>query len=195
MGDSDSLPMDGEHAKLTAYVHSGPEFVSAGRLASFWMLLGGALLCASCHKQPVIWQQSHIRVADPLVSRQILYGFYDAAGNDWRWTGPAFSVALKPPIVEADKGARLRVQLYFPPAEIKQLGPITLSAETVDYKYNQVTYEEGGPHEFWADVPPAALCTNVLPITFFVDKYLKGSKSDSRDLGVVVTSITLSRTP
>ena len=138
---------------------------------------------------------SSIRVADPSVSKQLISGFYDAGGNDWRWTGPLFRVALKPPVSghsEALKPAVLHVHLYFPPDQIRHLGFITLSAETGRYKYNQVTYEEGGPHEFIAEIPAAALCTNVLPITFSLDKYLHGSTVDTRDLGVVISSISLS---
>ena len=87
--------------------------------------------------------------------------------------------------------ASLRVQLYFPPEEVHQLGPITVQARSSDYNYGSVTYKEGGPHEFVVTVPAEALITNILPVTFCLNKYLPASKTDPRDLGTVVTSIRL----
>lgn len=168
-------------------------FTSPSKRVSFCTLVILAV-SQSCGRQQTPWQQSSISVADPSISRQLLYGFYEADGNSWRWTGPSFGVALRVPPGIAGKTAQLHVQLYFPPAQIKHLGFTTLSAETGNYKYNQVTYEEGGPHDFVASVPAAALCSNVLPIYFFLDKFEKGSRKDARDLGVVVTSISLSAT-
>jgi hypothetical protein len=87
--------------------------------------------------------------------------------------------------------ATLKVELYFPANEIAQLGPITLQAATDDEELGAETFSEGGPHEFLATVPARFLCTNVLPITFSLNKYLPRSPADSRDLGAVITSVSL----
>jgi hypothetical protein len=87
--------------------------------------------------------------------------------------------------------AQLKVQLYFPPTEIAQVGPITLLASADDKELGAITFSEAGPHEFVAVVPASILCTNVLPITFSLDKFLPPSPADSRKLGAVVNSVSL----
>lgn len=81
--------------------------------------------------------------------------------------------------------------LYFPQSEISELGPITLSATTPGFALGEATYYKGGSHQFEVEVPRGALCTNILPVTFSLDKYLPPSQQDGRTLGTVVTSISL----
>jgi hypothetical protein len=147
----------------------------------------------SCHKSSATLKSS-IEMSDLTASSQLISGFYELSENRWRWTAPTFTVALAPPLVagqQATRPATLHVQLYFPPAQIDQLGPVTVEAESPGYEYGHVTYKEGGPHEFVVTIPQDALCTNLLPVTFSLDKYRPGSKNDARDLGVVVSSIRL----
>ena len=169
----------------------------AYNLSAFLIFIFSWLCCSACHQNKEFWPASSIRVADPAIAKQLIAGFYEVSENRWRWTGPVFEVALKPPRVRRSqdqplKSAELRVQIYFPEAEINQLGPITMTAQTSGHQYESTIYSKGGSYEFVADIPADALCTNVLPITFSLDKYLHASKTDPRDLGVVVTSFTLS---
>lgn len=134
---------------------------------------------------------------DLSTSRQLIFGFYEVEGsgrNQWRWTAPTFAVALRPPASKSAqpvRPARLSLELYLPPNEIDQLGPITVHAATSEYELGATTYDKAGAYVFEAEVPARALCTNVLPITFAFNKYLHGSSADARDLGAVVTSISL----
>lgn len=140
------------------------------------------------------WPSTSINAADSANSRQLISGFYDIEGTEthWRWAGPVFTVALRPPgSPQLMRPAKLSVQLYFPPNEIDQLGPITLRAIADDEELGATTFSEAGPHEFVATVPASSLCTNVLPITFSLDKFLPRSAADSRDLGAVITSVSL----
>jgi hypothetical protein len=87
--------------------------------------------------------------------------------------------------------AKLTVDLYFPPSEMNALGPITLNASSSEHEFGAMTYYEDGPQKFEVEISPEALCTNVLPITFSLDKYLPPSRAEARELGMVVTSISL----
>lgn len=163
------------------------------RVCAAIMTAGIAL--SSCTRK-VIWPASRVEVSDPKTSKQVIYGFYDAIGNSWRWTGPEFMVALGIPLKngkpQSDTGpAYLHLQLYFPPDEIPRLGPVTLSASSPGFKYRDVTFTAGGPQEYVSPVPAAALKTNLLPVRFTLDRYLHGSGADNRDLGVVVSSVAL----
>ncbi|MFL6450190.1 MAG: hypothetical protein ACJ746_21300 [Bryobacteraceae bacterium] len=151
-----------------------------------------ASLFAGCHR-PTAWRASSFSITDPTISRQLISGFY-ASENGWRWAGPTFTFALPPPARTGPdplKPAKLTLSLFFPPNEIDQLGPITITATGSDYQFGKATYDKPGPYDFVVEIPPEALCTNVLPVTFSLDKYLHGSNADVRDLGVVVNRISL----
>lgn len=140
------------------------------------------------------WPASSFSVADPSVVRQLVSGFYEVNDNRWRWTAPSFTVAFRPPnlnYTQPLRPARLTVSLYFPQAEIDQLGPITLTASGAEDQFGQTTYNAGGSHTFVADLPARALCTNVLPVTFSLNKSFHGSGGDARSLGMVVNSFSL----
>ena len=133
-------------------------------------------------------------MADLKITKQLISGFYELSEDGWRWTAPTFSVALNPPNSGANqvlRPAKLTVELYFPQLEIDQLGPITLTAISDGQVFGTTTYTRGGSYLFAASVPAKALCTNVLPVTFQLNKFIPASKADPRDLGTVVTSIHL----
>lgn len=146
-----------------------------------------ASLLGSCHRQ----RESRVgtfSVADPLVSKQLVSGFYSVESG-FRWAGPTFTFGL--PIPESTGGprtARFVVSLYLPPNELEQLGPVTITATGPEIQFGKVTYDKAGPHDFVVEIPPAFLCcTNVVPVTFSVDKHMRRENGDARDLAVVVT--------
>ncbi len=166
--------------------------MAASSIAVSALCLALCLSVVGCRRQtePV----SFVGVADPLVSKQLIFGFYEVSDNRWRWTAPTCMVALKPPAPLAGgplSPVRLVVDLYFPKAEVDQLGPITLTAATACSTFGSQTYKHGGPHTFTADVPSSLLCTNILPVTISLDKFLPPSRSDSRSLGMVMNSVSL----
>ena len=150
------------------------------------------VLLSSCHRQTQ-WRASSFSVADPSVSKQLVRGFYRVESG-YRWAGPSFTFALPPPAranTDAPKPAKLTLSIYFPLTQIDRLGPITSTATGSEYQFGKATYDQPGPYDFAVEIPAAAFCTNVLPVTFSLDKYLHGSNSYLRDLGVVVNRISL----
>ena len=151
-------------------------------------------MCVSCHhEQNPPELKSRIDVASSADARQLISGFYNVEGTDkkWRWTGPVFTIALRPPDSDAKPGV-LKAHLYIPSTEIDQLGPITLTAAISDDKeIGEATYSTGGSHEFIAQVPVDDLRSNLVPVTFSLDKYVSRSPADNRDLGIVVTDISI----
>jgi hypothetical protein len=134
-------------------------------------------------------------MGDPAAAAQLIGGFYEIEGhgaNAWRWTKPDFTLALAPP-PGSERGARLRVQLYFPETQIRKLGPITLTAFINDQPLEPETFSAGGSQDFVRDIPACLLDTSVLPIRFSFDPYAPKSSADGRDLGAVVTTAELVR--
>jgi hypothetical protein len=148
------------------------------------------LLLAACHRK---WPEyaSSVRVADPERRHQLISGFYDVVNHQWCWTARQFQVLLGPPKDGGTRGGVLTVNLYFPDNEMNEVGSITLTAYTGDFELESVTYKKAGVQEYRSDVPPEALCTDIVPIQFIFDKALPPSNRDPRELGAVVTSITL----
>lgn len=132
-------------------------------------------------------------MGDPAAAGQLISGFYGIEGqgaNEWRWTKPDFSLALAPP-PGSERGARLRVQLFFPETQIRKLGPITLTAFVDGQPLEPETFRAGGSQDFVRDVPACFLNTSVLPIRFSFDPYEPKTAADGRDLGAVVTAAEL----
>jgi hypothetical protein len=158
------------------------------------LLVIATLFVADCHKQRA-WPASEIKVADLRARRQLIFGFYDAdSSGGWRWCAPVFSVALNPPDSYVERPrmpAKLSLELFFPQPEIDVLGPITLTASTDGRVLGRTTYTKAGSHLFTATVPAEVLHTNMLPVLFSLDKFIPASKADPRNLGAVITSISL----
>ena len=155
-------------------------------------MLAAAVL-SSCHRHTE-GRVSSFSVVDPTVSKQLISGFY-ASENGFRWAGPLFTFVLPPPVHtsgDTAKAAQVTLSLYFPQNEIDQLGPVTITATGLEYQFAKATYDKAGAYDFVVEIPPAAFsCTNLLPLTFSVDKYLHGANGDVRDLAVVVNKISL----
>jgi hypothetical protein len=150
------------------------------------------ILLSSCRSKKTQLSSS-FSVADPSVSKQLIAGFY-AIETGFRWAGPSFTVALAPPTLDPERRQplKLTLSLYFPQNEIDQLGPVTITALGSEYQFGKVTYDKAGPHDFEVEIPPAAfLCTNVLPVTFTLDKHMRPTNGDARDLGVAVNRVSL----
>ena len=149
--------------------------------------LAFSLACHRSNKGP----SSVINVADPATANQLLSGFYNVESNRWRWTNQDFSVALKPPPGGEQKGATLRLHLFIPDSQLKKLGPMTLSAELDGHPLGPETFSEEGSYIYARDIPGDALRSDLIPVTFSLDKAAPPSAQDSRELGAVVTSIEL----
>ena len=153
------------------------------------LLMGAALaMSPGCHRPET--PASVINMSDPSRANQLIYGFYDVEMHAWRWTAGKFKVGLKPPADSTHRGARLRLDLFIPDAQIQGLGPMTLTATAAGSPLEPETFSKPGTYVYWRDVRAELLDSNILPVDFHFDRYwpwdVKG-----RELGAVVSAVAL----
>jgi hypothetical protein len=136
-----------------------------------------------------------VNMADPAQAGQLWSGFYDIEGGKSRWTARNFSILLKAPPDSDRNGAELALKLYLPEAQIRSLGPITMSADAGGHQLPSRTFSESEETTYSAHVPAEALRSGFIAVNFRLDKSSVGFNGDARELGVVVTSITLDPAP
>ncbi len=132
-------------------------------------------------------------MGEPAGAQQLIAGFYGADGNPWRWTSRRFAVVLLPPKGAEKSGATLVVKLYIPEPEMKTLGPMTLNADIGEYSLASETFSKPGSWQYERDVPSALIPSagQVLPVVFHFDRALAPWQADGRELGAVVSEISL----
>jgi len=155
-----------------------------------WPLLGALTLLSGCHrarKPPV----STIGMADAEHADQLISGFYPVERDKWRWTAQKFTVGLGPPPGSAQRGAKLVLELYIPDNQIEKLGPMTLRAEAAGRVLDPETFTKPGSYMYSRDLPASLVDTNLVPVNFSLDKAALPSTTDGRELGAVVTGVSL----
>lgn len=128
---------------------------------------------------------SSINMADPSQATQLLSGFYDVEGKS-RWTAKNFSVLLKAP-----PGAELRLKLFVPDVQLRNLGSITMSANVNGRALPSRTFSKSGEYTYSAQIPADALTPGLIVVNFQLDKASVGLNGDARELGVIVTEVSL----
>jgi hypothetical protein len=136
---------------------------------------------------------SVIDMANPATANQLLSGFYDLENNAWRWTARRFSVALETPPDADRKGATLLLNFYISDAQAKKLGPMTLNAEINGAHLAPQTYASSGRFTYSRRIPSSVLQQQMIPVSFIFDKATPPSGAEARELGVVVTSVEVTR--
>jgi hypothetical protein len=149
------------------------------------------MILVDCHRARRKELVSVVNVADPSIAKQLVGGFYKIEGKSWRWTSRQFIVSLLPPLGSEQKGAKLSLRFFIPEDQISKLGPMTLNAEIDDYSMAPETYTKGGEHFYVREVPANLLRTNVVPVIFTFDKSSPPAGGDGRELGAVVSLISL----
>ncbi len=152
-------------------------------------------LLSGCHQARRSDPVSVIEVNDPALSKQLIGGFYKIEGNRWRWTARQFIVSLLPPPGSDQKGAKLSLHFFLPEDQVAKLGPMTLKAEIDDYSLGAETYSSGGDSYYTREIPASLLRTNRIPVIFSFDKAKPPDGADGRELGAVVTLISLIANP
>jgi 4-amino-4-deoxy-L-arabinose transferase-like glycosyltransferase len=148
------------------------------------------------HQQDSHQQDSHEQVeskvltGDPRFAKQ-LEGFNQIEPGGWRWTTREFAVSLRALDESEQAGARLTLQLFIPESSIQKLGAITLTARLGDRVIGSETYSVAGDHTFTRDLKPGWLKAGANRVAFALDKSVKPSAADGRELGVVVSSASL----
>jgi hypothetical protein len=131
---------------------------------------------------------SSVNMADPAQAAQLLNGFYGIEGGRSRWTAKTFSVLLKAP---PGNSVALSLKLYVPEVQIRNLGPITISAEVAGQELPSLVLSKPMEYTYSASVPAQALRSGFAVVNFRLDKSSIGLNGDARQLGVVVTEVGL----
>ena len=152
------------------------------------------LLFGSCHAKRVAFL-ADLKMGDVSADGQLIGGFYQIEQNQWRWAARRFAVVLSPPPGSERAGGILRLHLFIPNSQIVTLGSITLSAETEDAALPPETFTKGGTYTYSRSVPAAACRGTLLPVVFNLDKAIARSVADPRELGAVVTEVSVEGNP
>jgi hypothetical protein len=134
---------------------------------------------------------SSVAMNDPKQESQLLTGFYAIEANSWRWTAQNFSVNLRTPANAAQKGGTVDLELTVPEVAIQKLKSVTLSAKTGDTALLTKKYTQAGQYSFKADLPPAAFSRASTRIDFSLDKVMPPAGGDQRELGIIVSAVSL----
>jgi hypothetical protein len=134
---------------------------------------------------------SGVNMADPAQAAQLLNGLYGIEGGKSRWTAKNFSVLLKAPPGSEKNGAELALKLYIPEVQIRSLGAMTLSADAGGHELPARTFSRSDEYTYSAHVAAEALRSGFVAVNFRLDKSSSGLNGDARELGVVVTAVSL----
>jgi len=134
---------------------------------------------------------SVVNMADPKTAVQLTRGFHVVESDAWRWTMKTFSVALRPPKDSERNGAKLQMRFAIPESLISRLGPMTLSARVNGVDAGSEMYSKAGECVYDHAVPASALAAEIVIVDFALDKALAPGEQDSRELGVVASSVGL----
>ncbi len=134
---------------------------------------------------------SSVNTADPAQAAQLLDGFYGIEGARSRWTAGNFSVLLKAAPDSQVNGAALKLQLFIPEAQMQKLGAMTLRADVGGQELAAQTFSRSSQYTYSAQVPAPALRSGFAVVKFRLDKSSAGLNGDARELGVVVTGVSL----
>ena len=132
---------------------------------------------------------SVIQIGDPRAAPQLLKGFYGIEEKSWRWTMGQFSVALRPPRNAALNGATLHFKFTLPEAVLAKLKTVSLSASINGTTISPETYTQPGAFDYSRDVAPNLLSGDAINVEFTLDKFLPAGMVETRELGVIATSV------
>ncbi len=167
-----------------------------------WFCCLAALACLGCPRnEPMMPIEEgedspaqllpSINVADPRSEPQLLEGFYPLEQGTWRWTEKEFSVILSVPAAVPGHQPNLDARVSLPSA-LQDLVPMTLFAEVEDVEVGSHVFNELVTEELVTfPIPDGLLADEAALIKFRLDKALGPRDSDSRQLGVIVTSIAI----
>lgn len=144
--------------------------------------------CDNKQEDPLL---SQFPMSDERSERQLLGGFWALEDGKWRWTARRFAVALQAPPGSERTGAKLRLQVFIPPMQIEKLGTLTLNAVIGDSQLPSMSMNISGPYTYTQAIPPSLIGRDPLPVMFELDKATDNRKVDGRELGVIVTSVSL----
>ena len=135
---------------------------------------------------------SVVRMNDQSAGAQLLSGFYGVENNAWRWTAGKFSVLLLTPPAARQSGATLTLAFSIPDGVIEKLRKITLTASVNGTAFEPAVYAKPGPETYTTGIPASLLSTDTVKIDFALDKTVVPGGGDTRQLGIIASSVGLS---
>ena len=135
--------------------------------------------------------ESVVHMSDPKTEVQLIKGFHEVEQNSWRWTAGKFAVTLKAPGGARERGATVAARFTVPDPVIAQVKTTTLTATAGGRQIGSATYSTSGEYTFTADVPPELFATDAITVEFALSNFLPAGSVDSRELGVIASSIGL----
>lgn len=122
-----------------------------------------------------------------LAHADLLAGWHSAAPDGWRWTEQRFCARLE---TGPGNSAQVELKFYVPPELIDRFGAVTLFAAADHRELPSRILREAGAFSYTAkfDAPASDGWTQ---LDFWVDHALPPSDRDSRELGIVVSSLEI----
>ena len=142
--------------------------------------------------EPAALLMSVVHVADPRIANQLVEGFHQLTGGAWRWTEQCFAVNLEPPPPVPFHSPALELVFTVPEGTITALGSVTVTAKLEGVELGTMTVSE--PREnivFTSQVPSKLIGLAPVLAEFSLDKAMRASEHDGRELGVIAISIAL----
>lgn len=134
---------------------------------------------------------SAVNAGDPRAAIQLLRGFHDIENDAWRWTGPKFAVALRPPRAIPAEGAKLYLDYTVAELFVQKVPKATLTVTVNGKALEPEVITKAGTFRLERMVPEAMLKGDVATIDFALDKYLEAGAVDRRELGLIVSGVGL----
>lgn len=130
-----------------------------------------------------------VAMADIAAAGQLVSGFHGLEAGAWRWTGPKFSVALQAP---QGAGLILFADYTVPAVFLERIPQATLSIRAGGIDLEPEAIRKEGRARLERNLPEGVLANvadRSLLISFSLDRFLTAGQADSRDLGLIVSTI------
>lgn len=132
---------------------------------------------------------TRIDMGDPNSEAQVISGLYPPESGSWRWSKKQFAVVLRRPEGARLQGARLEMSFVLPEQSANLLKRLVITARIKDRQLQPYVVPGPGEHVYSAPVPAAVLADDSTKVEFALSDAIPPGKVDSRELGIVVTSI------
>jgi tRNA (mo5U34)-methyltransferase len=124
---------------------------------------------------------------DRLSEVDLLEGWHDLEDTGWRWTARTFTARVR--AAESAQGRVLTMRLYVAEESVRRLKRLTLSAMANGIALEPAVYETAGLATFVRRLDVGM--DSEIVLRFWLDRALPSEEADSRERGIIVTSIQI----